>query len=246
MRLPSRGSVVGELRRAKVALCGAANDLLDLSRAEWLDAGAPHVLHGMMLSVDKLWLALDDVMVKIGDIDERWARAVRAEAAEVLVAAEEAALAAQSLSGLAPGSAAGSAAAPEEAAARGAGRPRLVLVPRARPSVLIVEDQRCVGRGLQRLLRADCDVRLCASPREALAEIDRQLPDVVLCDYELGTDTSVAMLEELTHQHPGVRRVLYSASRPELWQHLIERRLIHQSLMKPGTREQLLAAVGSS
>lgn len=115
-----------------------------------------------------------------------------------------------------------------------------------RQSVLVLDDEPTVARGIQRLLRAEFEVKVAYSSDEARACLAEHVPDVLLCDYDLGTETSSVFLEQVTRDHPGVRRVLYSASRPEVWQHLLDRALIHTSLMKPATSEELMTVVRGS
>ncbi len=112
-----------------------------------------------------------------------------------------------------------------------------------RQSVLVLDDEPTVARGIQRLLRAEFEVKVAYSSDEARASLAQHVPDVLLCDYDLGSETSSDFLAQVTRDHPGVRRVLYSGSQPEVWQHLIDRELIHTSLMKPATSEALMSVV---
>lgn len=118
------------------------------------------------------------------------------------------------------------------------------VVSLSRRRILIVDDQVLVARALQRQLRqASFDVSIAATKEEALASIASQPPHVVVCDFELGADTSSRLLETLAREHPSIRRVLFSASRPELWRHLVERDLVHATLMKPCSPQELIAAI---
>jgi CheY-like chemotaxis protein len=109
--------------------------------------------------------------------------------------------------------------------------------------VLIVDDNELNTRALARLLGGCHRVRVATSAAQALAALRARRPDVVLCDFALGDETCCELLRVITRELPGVRRVLYSASRPELWRELIAERLIDASLAKPATREVLLAAL---
>lgn len=113
-----------------------------------------------------------------------------------------------------------------------------------RVDLLIVDDESPVARGLARVLGLQHDVRIALSTQEALHAIRLRVPDALLCDYKLGAQTSVSLLDYVRRRFPHVRRVLYSASRPEVWQPLIDSELIHASVMKPGTPEQLFGALG--
>jgi CheY-like chemotaxis protein len=109
--------------------------------------------------------------------------------------------------------------------------------------VLIVDDNELNTRALARMLGRSHRVRVALSSAEALAQVRARRPDVILCDFELGDETCAELLRVITRELPGVRRVLYSASRPELWTELVADRLIDAALAKPATREVLLAAL---
>jgi DNA-binding NtrC family response regulator len=109
--------------------------------------------------------------------------------------------------------------------------------------VLIVDDNDLNARALKRALGRRHHVRTTRSAEEALAELDRDPPDVVVCDFELGTHTATALLRTVTAQHPRIRRVLYSASLPERWSELVTEKLIDIALGKPTSIDQLFAAL---
>lgn len=110
--------------------------------------------------------------------------------------------------------------------------------------VLIVDDNELNTRALQRSLQRLHRVRVATSVGAAFDAVRSQRPDVIICDFELGDDTCTGFLRAVTNELPGVRRVLYSASRPELWTELVDDKLIDAALQKPVTTATLLAALG--
>jgi CheY-like chemotaxis protein len=109
--------------------------------------------------------------------------------------------------------------------------------------VLIVDDNELNTRALQRVLGRSHQVRVATSAEAAMRVLRDWRPDVILCDFELGDHTCTELLRVVTRELPGVRRVLYSASRPELWTELIDDKLIDAALAKPVTTDALLAAL---
>jgi DNA-binding NtrC family response regulator len=109
--------------------------------------------------------------------------------------------------------------------------------------VLVLDDNELNVKALSRVLRSRHTVRVAMSSAEAMAQVEVRRPDVVLCDFELGEETSVNFLRAMTAQHPGMRRILYSASRPELWRELVREQLIDLALSKPVSIEELLASI---
>jgi DNA-binding NtrC family response regulator len=109
--------------------------------------------------------------------------------------------------------------------------------------VLIVDDNELNARALKRALNRRHHVRTVHSADQALAEIERDPPEVVVCDFELGTHTATELLRTVTTRFPGIRRVLYSASLPERWSELVAEKLIDIALGKPTSIEQIFAAL---
>jgi DNA-binding NtrC family response regulator len=109
--------------------------------------------------------------------------------------------------------------------------------------VLIVDDDELNGRALSRVLKSRHAVRVATSAAKALAAVRAHTPDVVLCDFDLGDHTSAVFLRTVAREHPGCRLVLYSASKPELWQDLLTDHVIDEVLIKPITTDALLASL---
>lgn len=115
-----------------------------------------------------------------------------------------------------------------------------------RPDVLVVDDNPAIGRAITRELRDRCDVRVAHSIDAAWTEIDRRPPDAVLCDYDLGTDSGLDLLEALVERRPDVRRVLFSGGESAAITGARERGVAHALLDKPWTTEALLRALGAA
>lgn len=109
--------------------------------------------------------------------------------------------------------------------------------------ILIVDDNELNTRALKRALQRFHSVRIATSARGAFDAIAESRPDVIICDFELGDDTCTGFLRAVSRTMPGVRRVLYSASRPELWNELVEDALIDAALQKPVNTATLLEAI---
>jgi DNA-binding NtrC family response regulator len=109
--------------------------------------------------------------------------------------------------------------------------------------VLIVDDNEMNARALQRALKNRHQVRIATTSAAALAEVVSRCPDVIVCDFELADETCAGFLRAVTSDHPGVRRILYSASRPELWSELVDEKLIDGSIAKPATTESIIEAI---
>ena len=109
--------------------------------------------------------------------------------------------------------------------------------------VLLVDDNELNVRALSRVLKSRHTVRVALTSAQALAEVQTRRPDVIICDFELGDETCTAFLRAVTTQHPGTRRILYSASRPELWEELVRDKLVDATLAKPITTDALLASI---
>lgn len=109
--------------------------------------------------------------------------------------------------------------------------------------VLIVDDNELNARALQRALKRRHQVRIAFTSAAALQEVLSRRPDVILCDFELGDETCTGFLRVVTSDHPGIRRILYSASRPELWNELVQEKLIDGAIAKPATTDSIVDAI---
>lgn len=114
---------------------------------------------------------------------------------------------------------------------------------RRRLDVLVVEDEPKMARGVQRSLSLDHDVRIAMTKQEALAQLRDRAPDVLLCDHRLEWQKTDDLFEYVRDNHPRVRRVLYSFSNIEVWNDLIQRKLVDAAIPKSAPRNALLSAL---
>ena len=112
-----------------------------------------------------------------------------------------------------------------------------------RLDILIVEDEPKMARGVQRSLSASHDVRIAGSKAEAMEEIRRCPPDILLCDHRLEWQKTDDLFEHVRDNYPRVRRVLYSFSHLEVWNDLLQRKLVDAVVPKSAPRNALLAAL---
>jgi DNA-binding NtrC family response regulator len=112
--------------------------------------------------------------------------------------------------------------------------------------VLILDDDALITRALARLLRGRHEVRLAHTLAEALGLIEQRVPEVFLCDFELGEGTTSEFLRTVKSRWPAVRCVLHSGSRMELWTELLRDHVIDRVLVKPASIDDLLASVNDT
>jgi CheY-like chemotaxis protein len=114
---------------------------------------------------------------------------------------------------------------------------------RSRLDILVVEDEPKMARGLQRSLSVDHDVRIASSKRDALEQLRERPPHVLLCDHRLEWQKTDDLFEHVRDHYPRVRRVLYSFSHLEVWNDLLQRKLVDAVVPKSAPRNALLAAL---
>ena len=114
---------------------------------------------------------------------------------------------------------------------------------RSRLDILVVEDEPKMARGLQRSLSVDHNVRVASSKRDALAQLRERAPHVLLCDHRLEWQKTDNLFEHVRDNYPRVRRVLYSFSHLEVWNNLLQRKLVDAVVPKSAPRNALLAAL---
>jgi CheY-like chemotaxis protein len=114
---------------------------------------------------------------------------------------------------------------------------------RSRLDILVVEDEPKMARGLQRSLSVDHNVRVASSKRDALEQLRERAPHVLLCDHRLEWQKTDDLFEHVRDNYPRVRRVLYSFSHLEVWNDLLQRKLVDAVVPKSAPRNALLAAL---
>jgi len=94
--------------------------------------------------------------------------------------------------------------------------------PRARPRVLVVDDDEQILRGLVRGLKQDHDVLLATSPTLAVAMAEAHALDAVVTDHQLGDEDGrdgLWLLEQVRRRFPEARRILMSGGQPSVDEH---------------------------
>jgi CheY-like chemotaxis protein len=114
---------------------------------------------------------------------------------------------------------------------------------RSRLDILVVEDEPKMARGLQRSLSVDHNVRVASSKRDALEQLRERAPHVLLCDHRLEWQKTDDLFEHVRDNYPRVRRVLYSFSHLEVWNDMLQRKLVDAVVPKSAPRNALLAAL---
>jgi CheY-like chemotaxis protein len=114
---------------------------------------------------------------------------------------------------------------------------------RSRLDILVVEDEPKMARGLQRSLSTEHNVRVASSKRDALIQLRERPPHVLLCDHRLEWQKTDDLFEHVRDHYPRVRRVLYSFSHLEVWNDLLQRKLVDAVVPKSAPRTALLAAL---
>jgi DNA-binding NarL/FixJ family response regulator len=97
--------------------------------------------------------------------------------------------------------------------------------PSRRINTLVVDDHAVVREGLRRLLSQEEDVIVigeAASGEEAVAQVRRRRPDVVLMDARMPGMGGIRAMQEILSEHPQVRTVVFTAHGEEelLWESL--------------------------
>jgi CheY-like chemotaxis protein len=106
--------------------------------------------------------------------------------------------------------------------------------------VLVVDDDVEDACAVARLLRQRHLVRIAVGLREAVHEVAKKVPDVIICAHEMGPYRGDALLAMVAREHPEVRRILFSRFPVG---GLISDDAVHAVVGKPVDRDMLLAAV---
>jgi CheY-like chemotaxis protein len=215
-------AVAGELRLARAGLRRAHGCFRELTGARGADAaaaaspeteGSNGTLNRLASAVQEILGKTEDLVTDMVRLDALWRRELAPPTTNADVVAEL-----------------GSSNSPTS------GR-------RARLDILVVEDEPKMARGLQRSLSVDHNVRVASSKRDALAQLRERAPHVLLCDHRLEWQKTDDLFEHVRDNYPRVRRVLYSFSHLEVWNDLLQRKLIDAVVPKSAPRNALLAAL---
>ena len=85
--------------------------------------------------------------------------------------------------------------------------------PPAKSRIVLVDDHRTVLNGYKLMLDAEPDLVVCATATnvpEALAVIERELPDLVITDLTMAGRGGLDLIKDLAALHPGLRILVCS------------------------------------
>jgi CheY-like chemotaxis protein len=107
--------------------------------------------------------------------------------------------------------------------------------------VLVVDDDVEDACSVARLLRQRHLVRIAVGLREAVHEVAKKVPDVIICAYEMPPYRGDALLAMVAREHPEVRRILFSRIPVGAF---VSDEAVHAVVAKPVDPAMLLAAIG--
>jgi CheY-like chemotaxis protein len=207
-------AVAGELRLARAGLRRAYGGFRELIGPRAGSEGATETVHQFASAVQEILGKTEDLVTDRVRLDALWRRELAPPTTSADVIGEL-----------------GSSSSPMTS-----GR-------RSRLDILVVEDEPKMARGLQRSLSTEHNVRVASSKRDALAQLRERAPHVLLCDHRLEWQKTDDLFEHVRDNYPRVRRVLYSFSHLEVWNDLLQRKLVDAVVPKSAPRNALLAAL---
>jgi DNA-binding NtrC family response regulator len=118
---------------------------------------------------------------------------------------------------------------------------------RARPRLLLVDDEPDILDFLERALRRRYQVTRFSDPAAALAAVKVSAFDVLITDQKMPGVSGLELLEVVASLHPDTVRVLLSGFTdvPEIAQ-AVARSRIHNFVLKPIDSEQLVEAIDTA
>ncbi len=119
--------------------------------------------------------------------------------------------------------------------------------PRSAGSVLVIDPQQGLARGLQRLLAGKATVRLAASALEAVKLLDKEEIACIVADMDAGREHLVSLFKLLKKQRPEILSILVTDEPDsELVIDLINTAQIFRFVTKPLNARELRTHVGSA
>lgn len=112
--------------------------------------------------------------------------------------------------------------------------------------VVIVDDHPVMREGLQELLAQHADLQVCGqadSIGNALHEIERTQPDVIVLDLTLGTEDGVDLIRKLRETHPRVRILVLSMHDELFYAQRLLSLGVHGYIMKQEAATEFLRAL---
>lgn len=114
-------------------------------------------------------------------------------------------------------------------------------------SILVIDDDPLVGNLVQRMLRSDdWNVRLARDGRDAMDQVNREAPDLIVTDIIMPDMEGLEIISALQKSHPQIRIIAVSGSgRAQQVDYLAyaEKLGAFATLTKPFRRDELLQVV---
>jgi len=120
---------------------------------------------------------------------------------------------------------------------------------RRKPSktrILLVEDHQVVRQGIVQLIGQEADLEVCgeaSDANEAMEQIARAKPDVVIIDISLPGMNGIELLKHLKVEHPGLPAVVLSMHDEALYAERALRAGALAYVMKKESSDELLLAI---
>jgi CheY-like chemotaxis protein len=114
-----------------------------------------------------------------------------------------------------------------------------------RPRVLLVDDEVLVARALIRMLSKVAELTVASNAAEAIRLMETREFDTVLSDFSMPDRDGLSLLEEVSRRWPQVKRVLHTASAPPRAQEAMKKKIIHEVIDKPASRDVLVLSLTS-
>ncbi|MFT3711287.1 MAG: response regulator [Archangium sp.] len=114
-----------------------------------------------------------------------------------------------------------------------------------RPRVLLVDDEVLVARALIRMLSKVAELTVAQNASEAIRLLETREFDTVLSDFSMPDRDGLSLLDEVARRWPQVKRVLHSANAPPRAQEAVKKKIVHEVIDKPASRDVLVAALTS-
>jgi CheY-like chemotaxis protein len=115
----------------------------------------------------------------------------------------------------------------------------------AKPRILLVDDDALLLRSLSRLLGARFEVTTAQTGAAAIRALQEHEHDLLLCDLDLGAETSHGVLATAKQLRPELPRVLLSSAPPDELEKLVDDGLAQIALAKTLPSVQLLAKLSA-
>ncbi len=116
----------------------------------------------------------------------------------------------------------------------------------AKTRILLVEDHAIVRQGIARLISQEPDMEVCgeaSNASEALAQIDRCRPDLVITDISMSGMNGIEFLKHLKVQHPEIPAVVLSMHDEALYAERALRAGAFAFVMKKESSDEVMTAI---